>query len=356
MVRTLAAALLAGGAILLSAACGGAAAGGSASTSGSAGSQGAAGGKLITARLAHNLPAQQHVGLGMQHFADLVNERGAGKIRIDVYSAGQLFSDLDMPNAISSGAVEMGMTTTSTWGGLSPINDLWSIPFLFEDNDHVYRSLDSGLNDLMQEERAKLNDKVLIWVQYSGVGSGGYASNVPLTSPEAWQGKRVRCIGALGCKLVELAGGSPVNLGGAEVEEALQRGTIDASVSGFTSFVSRHYYEFTKYVMPTNVLGYGMFDLSVNLDWYNSLPDDVRQIIDQAAAESQQWIRDLEVQETQKALQELQDKGMQLVQQPESEQERFKKIRDQLIQEDFLPHTGDLGQRALDVVEKERQS
>ncbi len=54
-------------------------------------------------RLAYNLPQDHHISVGIEQFAKDVTEKSGGKVKIDVYPAGQLLSDKDMNQSILSG-------------------------------------------------------------------------------------------------------------------------------------------------------------------------------------------------------------------------------------------------------------
>jgi TRAP-type C4-dicarboxylate transport system substrate-binding protein len=69
-----------------------------------------------------------------------------------------------------------------------------------------------------------------------------------------------------------------------EVYMALQRGTIDGVVSGVQSIIKRKWNETCKYLTATN----GTFSpwlVTVNLKFWNKLPEDIQKAVLEAAAE-----------------------------------------------------------------------
>ena len=75
-------------------------------------------------------------------------------------------------------------------------------------------------------------------------------------------------------------GATPVAMTLADVLPALQQGAIDGAVAGLGPFVSMHFQDAAKYVVETNQPGIFVV-LEISQKWYNSLPEDLRQIIDQ---------------------------------------------------------------------------
>ena len=60
------------------------------------------------ARLSVHWSAKHHCAKHAQIFADKVNERAKGKLRIEVYPSKQLFGIREVMGAVTSGAVELG--------------------------------------------------------------------------------------------------------------------------------------------------------------------------------------------------------------------------------------------------------
>ena len=59
-------------------------------------------------RLSVHWGPKHHSAIHTQMFADEVNRRAEGRLRIDVFPAGQLFGIREQLGAVTSGAVEMG--------------------------------------------------------------------------------------------------------------------------------------------------------------------------------------------------------------------------------------------------------
>lgn len=291
-------------------------------------------------RVAHNLPVEHHISKGVEKFADLVSEKSGEKIDVSIFPSGQLYDDKTMAEAVTTGQIEMGMNTFTMWAGQIPAAELYSLD-LYPNYDAIAEGLQNGIHDIFSEELNKLGAQPVLWGDY---GMGYYASvGEPLSSPEAYKGKKIRVLSPMGAKYVELAGGTPVTMGGGDVDQALQRGTIDGGSSGVTSFVSRQYYQYTDYfVGPKNA---GMFLMSANLDWWNGLSDEVKDLITEAASEAQSWITEEVVKQETEAIEKLESEGMEHA---ELDEESFKEINEELI-DFYIERSGEIGEKLVEI-------
>jgi len=106
---------------------------------------------------------------------------------------------------------------------------------------------------------------------------------------------------------VKALGAAPVMMSSSEVYMALQRGTIDGSVSGPTSLVKRKWFETAEYVTITNS-AYSLWPIAINLEVWNKLPKDIQKVLLEAAIDTTKYTISLADQEDQKAIDMLSEK------------------------------------------------
>jgi tripartite ATP-independent transporter DctP family solute receptor len=308
-----------------------------------------AAGDQIVLRFAGNLPANHFVTRGQEFYAKQVEARTKGKVKIEVYPAGQLFSDKDLIRALPNGAVDMAEATCAQWTGIEPLWLMFDLPLFFKDRNHWHRVVDSRVGTILKEEfEKKTGTKVLYWMDY---GSSAFASKMPLRTMEDFKGKRIRGVGEAVLKGIQAMGASPVFLGGGEVYLALQRGTIDAANSGLSSFWERKYYEVTKYISgPDFTLG--MFVVLINKKKWDSLPAGVQKDMLEAAGEAQQWGRVESEKADTEAATLLKGKGVEIYYPPENEKARWIQAVKPLAHEFYISRGGDKAKALLEMVEK----
>lgn len=65
----------------------------------------------------------------------------------------------------------------------------------------------------------------------------------------------------------------------------LQQGTIDGEENPYMNIIGNNFQEVQKYVIETNHVGH-IITFFMNNDLYQSLPEDVRALVDECAAEA----------------------------------------------------------------------
>lgn len=306
----------------------------------------------ITLRFAGNLPINHFITHSQELYAKLVMEKTKGKVKIEVYPAGQLFSDKDMLRALPSGAVDIGEVFCPQWTGIIPLWIFWDLPLYFKDRSHWHRAADSELGELMKQEALDKNSgvKVLYWMHY---GWAGFASRVPLKTLEDFKGKRIRGVGEIVLEGIKALGAAPTFMGGGEVYMALQRGTIDAANSGMSSFVERKYYEVTKYISCPD-FNHGMAVALINKKKWDSLPGDVQKLMLEAATEAQLWTRKEAEKADTESLTILKEKGMDVYDPPEKEKNRWREACKPLQDSYYVKRAGEKAKMVLEIGEKLR--
>ncbi|TQR08576.1 TRAP transporter substrate-binding protein [Psychrobacillus soli] len=300
----------------------------------------------VSFRFAHGYPVEQHTHKGFEQLKELASEKSGGKINMSIFPSGQLYNDVGIVDAISSGQIEAGATTFEMLTSLVPSAELIVLP-IFDDYAHLHKSLDNGVREIFEKEFAKVNLYPIIWGDF---GIAYYASkDTPLKTPKDFIGKNVRTTSPLMSKYVEAAGGTPISMPGSEVVQALQRGTIDAGLSAPVAFIAQQYYEVTDYY--TGPLNAGISISLVNLDWWNALSEETRNIVSESAKEVEGWMSE-EVQRLHEAdAKTLSEKGMEFV---EIDKEAFKEVEEQVL-EDFYQSTGDIGKEIMEIINSSRE-
>lgn len=303
----------------------------------------------ITLRYAGNLPIDHHVTRGQELLAKLVEQKTEGKVKIQVFPAGQLFSDKDMMKAVPAGAVDMAEVTLSQWTGIVPDLLVLDLPLFFSDRRHVWRTVDGKTGALLKQELEKAGVKLLYWMDY---GMADFISKKPIKTLEDFKGKRIRGYGELSTESIRGLGGAPTFLGAGEVYMALQRGTIDGAASGTTSFYERKLYEVTKHVTHANY-AFVMFGVMMNLKKWNELSPDLQKIFAACSKEAEEWGRKECEKMDKDSLELLKQKGMEVFVVPDKEKERWKKASMPAV-ERFLKRAGDRGKELMEMAEKTR--
>ena len=265
--------------VLFLVACGGEADGQGAGTTGASDSR-VFRWKMVTTWPA-NFPVFQE---NAEQFARDVRDMSGGRMDIHVYAGGELVPPLQVFDAVSQGSVEMGHGSPYYWAGKVPEAQFFSsVPFgMTAKGMNAWLYYGGGL-ELWREVYAPFH-VIPFPMGNTGMQMGGWF-NKKIESMADIQGLRMRIPG-LGGKVLKRAGGNPVLMAGSEIYTALERGALDATewVAPFHDLrlglnrAARYYY-YPGWHEPGT-----MFELIINTDAWNTLPDDLKKIIDTASA------------------------------------------------------------------------
>jgi tripartite ATP-independent transporter DctP family solute receptor len=305
----------------------------------------------ITLRYAANLPIGHHCTRGQELYAKLIDERTNNRVHVEVYPAGQLFSDKDLVKALPAGAVDMAFVLGVQWSGLVPAQMITELPLFYTDINHAHRMLDSKVGEIIKRENEDKGAKLLYFMDYGAVE---IASKFPLRKLEDFKGRRMGAVGEVLSEAQRAWGAAPAFMGAADIYLALQRGTIEGTMAGIRNFWDRKYYEVSKHITMVDFL-YGFMVVLMNKKKWDGLPQDIQKVMLEAAQEAQTWGRKEAQKADAEALELLKGKGMEVYRVPDGERERWAKPVNKVCQEIFVKRLGqEKGKQLLQLAESAR--
>lgn len=166
-------------------------------------------------------------GVGANRLAKRIEKASNGRIQIKVYGGGELVPAYEAFDAVSSGAVQMAHGAAYYWKGKAPAAQFFAaVPFGMNAQEMNAWLYYGGGWELWKELYAPFN-LMPAPAGNTGTQMAGWF-NKEINSLDDLQGLKMRIPG-LGAEVLKRAGGTPVNVPGAEVFTALQTGTIDAA-------------------------------------------------------------------------------------------------------------------------------
>jgi TRAP-type mannitol/chloroaromatic compound transport system substrate-binding protein len=274
------------------------------------------------------------IGAAPENFANLLRKVSRGRLDVTVYGANQLVPAMGVFGAVSSGSAQMGHGAAYYWRGKVPAAAFFSsVPFGMNAQELNGWLHYGGGMELWRELYAEHN-LVPFAGGNTGVQLGGWF-NKPINSLADIQGLKMRIPG-LGGDVFTRAGGTAVNIPGGELYTALQSGVIDATewvgpyndlAFGFHQIAKYYYYPGWQEPGPA-------LEFTVNKDAYDSLPDDLKIMIETAARAINQDMLDEYTARNNDALVELVEKyHVDLRPFPNDVLQAFAKISEDIYQE-----------------------
>ncbi|WP_209121669.1 TRAP transporter substrate-binding protein DctP [Alkalihalobacillus sp. BA299] len=283
----------------------------------------------------HQIPGTSRYEGTIIPFVKAVEEASGGRLIIEPYGADNLFPTTDTFDSVKNGVVEIAAIYTGFWTGKDPVFALGGGTFpgdpLQGFSEHYYRS--EKLEPLLSKAYEKHGIKNL--------GSFDYApeeilmSTVPIQSIEDFKGKNIRAAGIANLFYGKL-GASSVSLSAPEIYTGLQLGTVDAAeYNDFLVGKDMALHEVTKYVIdPALHVGPSSDkELIVNPKAWEELPDDLKAIVIAARDKARYQSAISYAVENMKAKQEWINSGVEIIQLPEEDVEKMRRVAFELLLE-----------------------
>ncbi|ARP41614.1 C4-dicarboxylate-binding periplasmic protein [Geobacillus thermodenitrificans] len=278
--------------------------------------------KQIIIYFSHVVAENTPKGLAAQKFAELVEQKTNGRVKVEVFANGSLYSDGEELDALLRGDVQMIAPSFSKVTELIPEWQVLDLPFLFRDDDDVRRvftgKVGAELLGMLEEKGIK---GLAFW-------SNGFKQMMgttrPLIEPDDFRGLRFRIMPSeVIDKQFRLLGGEPVAVSFDHVYRALEQHEFDGQENTISNIYSKGFYKFQPYITISNH-GYLGYAVMMNRSFWDSLPKEIQQKIAEAMTEATQWnLRQSKAQNERELQQLKQQKSVQLYLLSEEERKRW---------------------------------
>ena len=254
-------------------------------------------------KFAFSLAKDHPLGVGAQKFADLVSEKSGGKMTVALFPNAVLGSDQQNLSAVRGGTLDFTSMATGIVAGLDKRFMVFDFPFLFNNAEEAYALSDGPvgrrlLDDLAQHGAVGLG----IW----DLGFRNMTNNKrPIQKPEDMRGLKMRVISSpIYVDMFQTLGANPVPMTFGEVYGALESGAIDGEDNPVGVIESARFAEVQKYMSLTQHVYTGMPVVMSKKTW-DSMSDDERHVIREAADEAKAMQRQLSQETERQAIDKL---------------------------------------------------
>jgi len=223
-----------------------------------------------------NAPA---LATGPKVMAEFVQKASGGRLTIELFGAGELVPPLELLDATANGTIEAAHSYPTFWAGKDPAFFMVApLPFgITSQEQQAWLEYGGGL-ELCERVYARHGVKFFP-LGNTGVQGFGWSTK-ELNTVEDFRGLKMR-IGGLSGRVLKELGATVVVMPLGEVLQALQSGAIDAAefVGPYNDLTFGLYRPAKYYYWPGVVEPCGIVDAFVNMDVWNELPDDLKEIV-----------------------------------------------------------------------------
>jgi len=296
-----------------------------------------------TLRITLQLPLKSHLGQNLLLFKEEVEKNS--DMKVEIYDSAQLFKDKEVPEAVASGQIEMGVASLTRFVGEIPAVDVFYMPFVLNSEDKVRQAVapDSPVRKPLDQAMLETGARPLWWQAYGGVIL--LSKDRPVKLPRDVRGKKVRVFGKTLGTWIQVLGGAPTLISGSEQFLAYQRGTVDIGMTGVSGVKSRSLWDVMDVVTVTNNADIE-FVVLVNEDFWQGLSADQRTVVSAAARKAEEDVRNRMATIEADAVAAAKEHGMTVYELSDEELTAWQEASKPVIEE-WLKTAGPLGEEVL---------
>lgn len=282
----------------------------------------------FTIRLGASQPADHPMTDTMNRFKELAEKNSGGRIKVEVYPANQLGSQVQMNEGVKTGSVTITYSSIAFISNFEPKYNSLMLPFLVrKDNvDKAWKALDGDLGKELEASLEKIGMKC---IGYGPIGSRQITnSKREIKTPADLKGIKIRLQpNAVHIATFKALGANPTALDFSEVYSALQQGVIDAQENPIDIIAANRFNEVQKYLSLTGHF-YDFAGLWMNKAFYDKLPPELQKVVSDAGQRAVEFHRKLYADKEEGYLEQLKKAGMQVYQPTPEELKKFQVASD----------------------------
>ncbi|MFW6030737.1 MAG: TRAP transporter substrate-binding protein [Halanaerobiales bacterium] len=286
-----------------------------------------------TLRLSHITDRDNIWHRASEVFAEEVEERTDGEVTVEIFPNEQLGSEMETIEGIRTNTIaDLTITGESLGNWASKIEILGGM-YLFEDSEHIKKVADGPIGEEIEEDMLeKANVRALTWFER---GPRHLTSNEPIKTAEDAEGMQLRVPNVPWfLEGWEAIGADPSPMDFGEVYSALQQGVIDGQENPLALIHSSNFYEVQDYVNLTGHIRQYIY-LVIGEDQYQSLTDDQKEAVQNAADVAHEFHQEEFVKEEKELREKLEEEGMEFV---EVDVDSFRKAVEDVVYDEFPEH------------------
>lgn len=223
-------------------------------------------------------------------FAELVNKRTNGRIKIEVYHGTTLGSEAEQCAQVSVGGIDFVRASTSVISNYDDNLKAFQALYLYPNDEAMWKVLDGKIGDefLHTTNLAANGIQGLCW--FSGGSRNFYNNQREVKSPEDLKGLKIRVNTDSMFAFLSKCGAKGENVAYGDIHDSIVAGIIDGAENNWPSYISTEHYKVAKYItidehtrVPEMIIA--------SIDTMNTLSPEDQQIIRECALEASQLQR-----------------------------------------------------------------
>jgi tripartite ATP-independent transporter DctP family solute receptor len=244
-------------------------------------------------------------------FADKVSELTNGRVQVDLYGGASLGSTTEVLEGMSAGVADIICESVGTLAPFTDLANIDAMPYLFSGYDHFMDVWSGSLGEEMRTTIGEAAGFKLLGATYRGARI--VTATKKMETVDDFKGFKLRTPSLdVYVKTWQWMGASPTPMAMNEVYTALQQGTVEGQENPMVDDLNYSFDEVCKYWIKTNHV-YSCNLMMMDLNYFNSLPEDIQAAVKEAAEYAGQQISQAQADKDAAAEQTLTDEGCEIV-------------------------------------------
>lgn len=221
-------------------------------------------GKRIV-RISHSQSETHPDHLGLLEFKKYVENRLGDEYEIQIFPNEILGSSVKAIELVQTGALDYCVCSTGNLETFNDIYQIYSIPYLFDDLEVFYASMeDPEIMNTIAESTSKSGFEAVTWFS---AGTRNFYGKKPINSPDDLKGMKIRVQASpTNVRMMEMFGAAAAPMSFGEVYTAIQQGVIDGAENNELALTNNKHGEIAKYysydqhqIVPDMLIGNSRF-------------------------------------------------------------------------------------------------
>ena len=280
-------------------------------------------GDPIVIKFSHVVAPDTPKGKAAEKFKELAEQITGGAVKVQVYPSSELYKDKEELEALQLGAVQMLAPSLAKFGALGVKEyEALDLPYIFPSYDALHKVTGGEVGERLF---ARLEDKGIKGLAYWDNGFKIMSANQALIHPADYRGLKMR-IQASNVSAAQMAalGALPQAMAFSDVYQALQSGLADGAENTPSNLYTQKMHEVQSHLTVTNH-GYLGYAVIVNKAFWDQLPDDIRDQLEEAMRQATDFENQIAAKENDDALENIRQAGTTQIHEP-TEEERNEMI------------------------------
>lgn len=246
-------------------------------------------------------------------FTKEITEKTGGKVTFEHFWSNALGNEAEMAQMVAAEAVDLATIVTGNNPSLLPLSGVTNaVPFVFFDDVSAVEATRKlfGENEAVKAEFAAANLKPLM---IRHLPEYRLLCRTPVKIIADLAGKKIRSYGAFVPQMIAALGAVPVTVMPLEMNEALERGTVDCIYLTYATFQTFKLHKSAKYLIDINFGTINAYTTFTSQSKWDAWPESLHSIITQAAANAEKMSLEISKAADETALASMISEGAELV-------------------------------------------